>query len=976
MGGAMTFDSGVLLLIALLYLGLLFLLAEATERGWIPTRIAHHPWVSALSLGVYASTWSYYGSVGFAGSEGFRYLTIYLGVSLSCLLVPVVWLPILRLSRDHQLASLADLFAFRYRSAHAGVAVTLFLLIGSLPYLAQQIRAVAASVHILTGEGSPAILGLAFCLLIAAFAVLFGARHVTAREKHSGLVMAIAFESVVKLVALLSVGAFALFGIFDGPSGLADWLRAHPEAIEKLYAPVREGPWGSLLLVSFAAAFLLPRQYHMAFTEAHDERSLRTAAWLFPLFLLLLNLTIPIILWAGQSAYPTGDPDAYVLTITMNNGSPWLPVFIFLGGVSAASAMVIVSVLALASMCLNHLILRRPRTGVETDLYEFLRWTRRALVVVILLSAYGLFLVIGESQRLVELGLVSFVAVAQFLPGLVGVLFWRRASGRAVVTGLVVGIGGWLLFAVAPLLVSSDYLHLAFDLPALLGVEPVYSLSFATFVSLGANGLVTAWLSLRHAPTAEELAMARICIDAGEPLPTGRLEVESPDDFTRALAPVLGIDVAAREVARALADTELPADETHPAELRRLRDQLQRNLSGLLGPVAAEGIVDAGLRLDQGARSVGEKMRALESQLVVSTGRRQDLASELDQVRRYLRDVLEDLPVGVCAVGPDEDVALWNRAMTDITGVADTVTGSAIARVPAPWGPILHAFARDPVSARKLTAPRGDGEDGRFHVRKSRLTGAFGEGPAGQVILVEDRTERAELEARLEHHERLALIGQLAASVAHEVGNPLAAIASVAQNLQSEQRDPDVRQRLQLIRDQVGRIGGIVKAMVVYSRAGTSAALSPASRFSLGEAVDEAVSLVRLDQRGRVHAIHNRCAPDLHLFGDRTRIIQVFINLLHNACDASPAEQAIEVRAQAGGGCALIEIEDHGAGVAAEVRDRIFEPFFTTKEPGKGTGLGLSLVYNIVRDHAGTLEVDSRSGQGTTIRLSLPMEAA
>ncbi|HTE53904.1 MAG TPA: ATP-binding protein [Kofleriaceae bacterium] len=968
----MTFDSAVLLAIALSYLGLLFLLAEATERGWIPARIARHPWVGALSLGVYASTWSYYGSVGFAGSEGYSYLTIYLGVTLACLLVPVVWLPVLRLSREHQLASLADLFAFRYRSAQVGVAVTLFLLAGSLPYLAQQIRAVAASVHLLTGRGSPAFLGLAFCLLIAAFAVMFGARHVTAREKHAGLVMAIAFESVVKLVALLSVGAFALFGVFDGPAGLAAWLRAHPEAVEELYRPVRDGPWGSLLLVSFAAAFLLPRQYHMAFTEAHDERSLRTAAWLFPLFLLLLNLSIPIILWAGRAEYPGGDADAYVLTITLHGGSAWMTVFIFLGGVSAASAMIIVSVLALASMCMNHLIVRRRPAG-DTDLYAFLRWTRRLLVVVILLAAYGLFLVIGENQRLVELGLVSFVAVAQFLPGLFGVLFWRRASGRSVLLGLVAGIGCWLLFAVAPLLVRSRYLGAGFDLPALLGVPALHSLSFATFASLGSNALVMGWLSLRLTPSAEEMAMARVCIDAGEPLPTGRLEVDSPEDFTRALAPVLGPDVAAREVARALADTELAADESHPAELRRLRDQLQRNLSGLLGPIAAEGIVDAGLRLDQGAGSVGEKMRALE--LVASTGRRQDLAAELDQVRRYLRDVLEDLPVGVCAVGPDEDVVLWNRALAEITGVADSVTGSALARLPPPWGSILDAFARDPAGARKLTAPRAGGDDGRFQLRKSRLAGAFGEAPAGQVILVEDLTERASLEAKLEHHERLALIGQLAASVAHEVGNPLAAIASVAQNLQSEQRDADVVQRLQLIRDQVERIGGIVKAMVVYSRAGTSATLSPASRFSLGEAVDEAVSLVRLDPRGRVHVIHNRCGGGLHLYGDRTRIIQVFINLLHNACDASPEEEAIEVRARPGGDRALIEIVDHGAGVAAEVRHRIFEPFFTTKEAGKGTGLGLSLVYNIVRDHEGTLEVDSRSGKGTTIRLSLPLEA-
>jgi Na+/proline symporter/signal transduction histidine kinase len=966
----MTSDSAVLLAVALAYLGILFLLAEATERGWIPARIARHPWIGALSLGVYASTWSYYGSVGFAGSEGYNFLTIYLGVTLACLLIPVVWLRVLRLSREHQLASLADLFAFRYRSAQVGVAVTLFLLAGSLPYLAQQIRAVAASVHLLTGQGSPAFLGLVFCLVIAAFAVLFGARHVSAREKHTGLVVAIAFESVVKLVALLTVGAFALFGVFDGPAGLAGWLRAHPEALDELYRPVRDGPWGSLLLISFAAAFLLPRQYHMAFTEAHDERSLRAAAWLFPLFLLLLNISIPVILWAGRAAYPAVDADAYVLTIAMHAGPAWMPVFIFLGGVSAASAMIIVSVLALASMCMNHLVVGRRPAG-DVDLYAFLRWMRRLVVVLILLAAYGLFLVIGESQRLVELGLVSFVAVAQFLPGLVGVLFWRRARGVGVLVGLAAGIACWLLFAVAPLLVRSHYLGAAFDLPALLGVPPVQSLSFATFASIGSNALLMGWLSVRRAPSAEELAMARICIDAGEPLPTGRLEVDSPEDFTRALAPVLGPDVAAREVARALADTELAADESHPDELRRLRDQLQRNLSGMLGPIAAEDIIEAGLRVAPGAPSVGPKMRALE--LVASQRGRHELAAELDQVRRYLRDVLEDLPVGVCAVGPDDDVVLWNRALAEITGVPDTVTGSAIARVASPWGPILAAFARDPAGARKLTAPRA-GDDGRFQLRKSHLLRGPDEPPAGQVILVEDLTERASLEAKLEHHERLALIGQLAATVAHEVGNPLAAIASVAQNLQSEESDPDVIGRLQLIRDQVERIGGIVKAMVVYSRAGTSAALSPASRFSLGQAVDEAVSLVRLDPRGRVHVIHNRCRGGLELYGDRARIIQVFINLLHNACDASPEEEAIEVRAQPGQGRALIEIVDRGAGVAAEVRHRIFEPFFTTKEPGKGTGLGLSLVYNIVRDHEGTLEVDSRSGEGTTIRLSLPLE--
>src|SRR5262249_6963327 len=159
------------------------------------------------------------------------------------------------------------------------------------------------------------VVGLIFTAAIAVFAVLFGVRYVTTREKHHGLVLAIALESVVKLVALLTAAVFALFHVLGGPDGLAEWLRAHPEALDELYRPVREGPWGSLLLLSFAAAFLLPRQYHMAFTESRDAHALRSAAWLFPVFLLLLNIAIPPILWAGTVIDPNGNPDLYLLRV-------------------------------------------------------------------------------------------------------------------------------------------------------------------------------------------------------------------------------------------------------------------------------------------------------------------------------------------------------------------------------------------------------------------------------------------------------------------------------------------------------------------------------------------------------------------------------------------------------------------------------------------------------------------------------------
>src|SRR5690606_33308279 len=319
--------------------------------------VARHPLTYVLSLGVYATSWTYYGSVGFAQTHGYNFLTIYIGVTLAFALTPVLLMPILRLTREYQLTSLADLLAFRYRSQATGVLVTLFMLVGILPYISLQILAVTASVSSLTQAAAPSVLALGFCVTLILFAILFGARHASAREKHEGLVVAIAFESAVKLLALGVIGAFAVFWLFGGFGGMERWVAGHPEALEALYRPVREGPWTTLMLLAFAAAFLLPRQFHMAFTENIEPRTLRYASWGFPLFLLVLNLPIVPVLWAGQAFQPGTNPDYYVLGITLESGTKWLPNIAFLGGVSAASAMMIVETLALAAMCLNHLIL-------------------------------------------------------------------------------------------------------------------------------------------------------------------------------------------------------------------------------------------------------------------------------------------------------------------------------------------------------------------------------------------------------------------------------------------------------------------------------------------------------------------------------------------------------------------------------------------------------------------------------------------
>ncbi|MDZ7810832.1 MAG: hypothetical protein U5L11_12885 [Arhodomonas sp.] len=235
----MRFDLGTLSAFAVAYLLLLFLIAYGTERHERARRLAAHPAVYVLSLGVYATTWSYYGAVGFADRVGIGFLTIYLGVAMAMALTPVLLMPLLRLTRQWQLTSLADVFAFRFNSQAAGVLATLLMLTGSLPYLALQIRAVAESTQVLSAQSSPGPIAIGFCVIVTVFAIIFGARHVTPREKHAGLVAAIAFESLIKLLALLLIAIIAVRMAFGGFTGLEQWLATHPATLERFYAPMR-----------------------------------------------------------------------------------------------------------------------------------------------------------------------------------------------------------------------------------------------------------------------------------------------------------------------------------------------------------------------------------------------------------------------------------------------------------------------------------------------------------------------------------------------------------------------------------------------------------------------------------------------------------------------------------------------------------------------------------------------------------------
>jgi signal transduction histidine kinase/Na+/proline symporter len=934
-----------LLLVTLGWLGLLFAIARLADARAAIGRLSTHPLVVALSLGVYATSWTFFGAVGLARTQGLTFFAVSLGPMLSSLLVPAVWLPLMRLVRRHQLATTADLFAFRYRSQSLGIGVTLTMVVGIVPYLAVQVRSVAHTTQVLAPAFDALLVGFAFCLVMVLFATLFGARHATTRERHPGLVVAIAFESVVKLLALLAVGAFVLsMGLGPTPH----------EAAVRLVEPVRSGGFTSVLLLSLAAPFLLPRQFHMAFTEAPDgeagERALRTATWAFPLFLLVMNLPIPLVLAAGERLAPQGDADVYVLTVVQ--GAPWLQSMAWLGGVSAASAMVIVSSLALSSMVLTHLVLPFSRlTG--GDLYERVRFFRRLVVGALLMTAFLVFLVLeGTPSRggtLAQVGLVSFAAVLQLVPGVAGVLFFPRMTRSGVLAGLVGGVTSWGLLQAAPLAGVT-----AFALPdAWTGGD---ALGLGSLLSLSINVVLVTLVSGMTRQGVDELQAAALCRSELAPASDGLLPNEV-EGFVDRLAPVLGRAAARVEVEQVLGALGVGRDERRPALLERVRDALEAHLTGLLGPVLSHAALRTPLPGDvEEPVPLGERLRRLEAE--VQQAARAGRTSAAEALQAWLRAVVAALPVGVVVVGARGEIVWWNRVLEGLAGRGlSDVAGRPIE------GPLGEVLSHD--GEHHL----GEGTGRRVLRVSSGALEASAALPEGRVVVVEDLTGQRQLEAHVMHQDRLASIGQLAAGVAHEVGNPLSAILMVTQNLMREEAPEELPERLSLIVSEAMRIDAIVKTLVTFSR-GSATRERTTQAVSLGRVLESAVMMSSLARRRKFDADIPGVGPFVQ--GVEGELVQVMVNLMNNACDASPASSQVRVWATARDGVAELGVEDQGVGMNEETRQHLFEPFFTTKEPGAGTGLGMSIVETLVTAHGGRIAVDSAPGRGTRILVSLP----
>ncbi|MFI7245361.1 SpoIIE family protein phosphatase [Streptomyces qinglanensis] len=680
----------VIVAISVAYLGLLFGVAfYADRRADAGRSLINNATVYALSLAVYETAWALYGNVGGAATTGIGFLGVYLGPTLMLALGWLVLRRIIRISRRHRLTSLSDFVSARYgKSAVLGGLVAVIAVVGVVPYISLQLKAISNAFEILrrypeittpSELGHVPLLedtGLYVTLLLAAFTILFGARHLDTAERHEGMVTAVAFESLVKLGALLAVGVFVTFWVFSGFGDL--FTRAANADFTQLFVlegHVSYGSWVWLTVLSMLSIVLLPRQWQITIVENVDERHLKRGMWLFPLYSLAITIfVLPLAAGGLLRLGDTADADTYVLTLPMAEGQQGLALLVFVGGLSAGTAMITVETIALSTMVSNSLVmplLLRPmsRLAYRADVTRLVLGIRRTAIVLILLLGYAYFRLAGEGQALTAFGLVSFAAVAQFAPAILGGLFWKGGTRWGVLVGLVAGFAMWAYTLLLPSFAEAGLLSASFlrdgpfgiellrpqQLFGLTGMDPIsHAMFWSALVNIG--GYVG--VSLVGRPTVAEQAQAVQFVDIlTEPAGGRRRQVSATVGALQSvLERFLGREGAQRAVrSYPGAGPDSPEAKATPDLIHHMEAQLSGSVGAASARLAIDTVVGAEpVRTDEVMEMLGEA-----SQRVELIRRRLD----------FLYDATSDIGTTLDVVQTAEELA---RAA--VPGFADYVT--------------------------------------------------------------------------------------------------------------------------------------------------------------------------------------------------------------------------------------------------------------------------------------------------------------
>jgi len=909
--------GSVIIFAAFAYLGLLFAIAYyADERAEAGRSIIASPYVYSLSLAVYATAWTFYGSVGRAASDGVGFLPIYIGPTLMIALWWVVMRKILRISKMNRITSLADFIASRYgKSALLGGLVTVIAVIGILPYISLQLKAVSNSFTILVQYPEivmPTFVGAAparedtalwVAMILAAFTIAFGTRHLDAAEHHQGMVAAIAFESLVKLLAFLAVGIFVTFGIYNGFGDLFERAAAVPK-LRAMMTPL-EGvaggyaSWAWLTILSMMAIMFLPRQFQVAVIENVEEKHLNKAIWLFPVYMLAINIFVLPIAFGGLLRFPDGtvDADTFVLTLPMAEKNELLALLVFIGGLSAATGMVIVETIALSTMVCNDLVmpvllrLRSLRLNERRDVTGLLLGIRRGAIVVILMLGYLYFTLAGEAYALVSIGLISFAAVAQFAPAVLGGIFWKGGTRLGALSGLTAGFGIWLYTLLLPALARSGWLPISFLEQGPFGIELLRPLKLfglsgldqithAMVWSMIANVGAYVAVSLSVTQSADEHRQASLFVDVFKQTGEGGgarfwRGTASVPELYNLLARFLGAGNATAAFADYAREKGLRWPDAHLEADAELVHYVEVQLAGAIGAASARVMVASVVKEE--ALTIEEVREILDeaSQVVVYSHRLEQKSRELEAATAELREA--------------------NKRLTELDRLKDDFVST-----------VTHELRTPLTSIRAFTEILLDDPDVELSQRKKFLG----------II-----TKEAERLTRL------------------------------------------INQVLDLAKIESGKADWAETR--VDMKEVVSDTLAAMDQLFKERNIDVTVELP--DKVPTVTA-------------DLDRMIQVMLNLLSNAvkfCDAATGR--IEIALSERDRWLRVDVRDNGRGISPEDHEAVFSKFHQvgdalTDKP-QGSGLGLHISRQIVEHFGGRMWVESSLGKGARFSFTLPAGA-
>lgn len=924
------FTLSTLITLVTTYLLLLVAIGYYYERKKTNAKsdISKNALIYSLSLSIYCTSWTFYGSVGSAAKDGLLFLTIYLGPMITITLWWNVLRKMIRIKNRYNITSISDFISTRYgKSEGIGAISALLAIFGTIPYIALQLKSVIDTSGLMVGSHLLAsndsvehihFVGPATVLFMTFFTIIFGLRQLRTTEQHPGLMLTLAIEGVVKLFAFLAVGCLVTYVLNDGFSGIIGRL---PNIVEKNYSFVgikntRDlSTWLTYLVLSSSAILFLPRQFHISVIENKSEEHVKTASWLFPTYIFLINIfVLPIALISLERGLPKEMADSFVLLLPLSEGRQLLSMVTFLGGFSAAMGMIIVSNIAITTIATNNLLLPvLTRIKLLKPLTKYILQIRWLLAGSNLFAAYFYLKIAGESQALLSIGLISFAAALQFMPSIIGSLYWKNGSRGGCYLSLISGGALWFYTLIIPVLAKAKWIDasilrdgpfaIAFLRPEeLFGLKGFHPLTNAVFWSLLFN-VGSYVLGSLFLPQSED--ERRIADEFTNPLPK-----EEASDMGHIRLPRTVVLKGKIEIAMGVLSNYLPLDH-------------------------AESIINE--------YKIENNIRDNETITLF----------ELTEFHEYLEKNLSTV-IGATAA---------HSALVNANFITEDERGS----LSKAYGAIIADMNLSPKELNKKII---------LYQEKERLM-------KSQAKILEETIKRKELEieeqkSKAFYASKLSALGEMAGNIAHEINNPLTVLSTTMAVLEKKYHKGQLdKERFEHYSSNINktleRISKIVNGLRTVCRDTEKQELE---EISIKDVLDDVLNLCseRIKDMRIILKVNleDECFNE-RIKGDRVQLSQVLINLIGNSIDAIEEmdEKWIEIKATRNSLDYQLSVIDSGPGIAPEIQEKMFNPFFTSKPVGKGTGLGLSISNKIIERAGGLLSIDNSSPY-TKFTINLP----